>query len=445
MKRPILLTIASISAAIAAALATIALVLVASGSNTALAASSLNNGNFETGDLSGWTEDTTKSSGEAGAVTSYCPSLHVYIYGTCNEQSGFFDEVLPKEGSYFALLQPSGVFTEGVFEDAIISQSFKASNGDRVSGWAFFLAEDWSGEGCYAGFPICGWNNVTGKVVITSDSGTTVATPFQQSYSRYTWGGDSGWVYWEHTFTDLTGEGSFQLEARTRDSYVIDSSIGLDGVKTSTASPPPSDTQAPSPPTITSPQTNTYDTDGSFSVSGSAEAASTVEVFEGTTSKGTTKADSSSGAWSVALSGVSEGAHTYSAKAKDAAGNTSSASVSVTVTVDKTAPTVGIVTPSNSATGVSRTTSVTASFSEAMDPATLSASSFRLTKQGSTTAITAAVSYDATAKKVTLKPSSTLAASTTFTATVKGGASGAKDKAGNALGSDKVWSFTTKK
>src|SRR5215217_1356554 len=59
----------SILAAIAAALATIALVLVASG-NPAVAASSLVNGNFETGDLTGWSVDTTNG-GEASAVTNY--------------------------------------------------------------------------------------------------------------------------------------------------------------------------------------------------------------------------------------------------------------------------------------------------------------------------------------------------------------------------------------
>jgi hypothetical protein len=62
MKRIILLTTSSISAAIVAALVTIALVGVASG-NSALAASTLNNGSFETGDLSGWTVDTTASGG----------------------------------------------------------------------------------------------------------------------------------------------------------------------------------------------------------------------------------------------------------------------------------------------------------------------------------------------------------------------------------------------
>jgi len=62
-----------------------------------------------------------------------------------------------------------------------------------------------------------------------------------------------------------------------------------------------------------------------------------VELFEGTTSKGTTKADSS-GAWSIDLSGLSDGSHTYSARATDAAGNTSSASNTVTVTVDTAPP-----------------------------------------------------------------------------------------------------------
>jgi probable HAF family extracellular repeat protein len=134
---------------------------------------------------------------------------------------------------------------------------------------------------------------------------------------------------------------------------------------TSDSSPPADDTQAPSPPTITSPQNNSYDKDGSFSVSGSAEASSTVELFEGTTSMGTAKADSYSGAWSIALSGVSEGSHTYTAKATDAAGNTSSASNSVTVTVDKTAPT-GSVSINDGASG-SRSRSVTLTLS-ATDP-----------------------------------------------------------------------------
>ncbi len=57
--------------------------------------------------------------------------------------------------------------------------------------------------------------------------------------------------------------------------------------------------------------------------------------------------------------------------------------------------------------------------------------------------LSATVSYDAASKKVTLKPSLALASYTSYTATVKGGSSGAKDLAGNPLAADKVWTFTT--
>ena len=43
----------------------------------------------------------------------------------------------------------------------------------------------------------------------------------------------------------------------------------------------------------------------------------------------------------------------------------------------------------------------------------------------------------------TLDPTSALANSTTYTALVKGGASGVTDLAGNPLGADYSWSFTT--
>ena len=222
---------------------------------------------------------------------------------------------------------------------------------------------------------------------------------------------------------------------------------------TSSDIPPPADIEAPSPPTITSPQNDSYDTDGSFSVSGNAEASSTVELFEGTTSKGTTKADSSSGAWSIALSGVSEGAHTYTAKATDAAGNTSSASHSVIVTVDKSAPTVSKMSPASGATAVARNTSVTAQFSEDVDGTTLKVDTFMLGKgKLSSSQLTSAtriasqttVSYEPTTQTATLDPYG----STTTTTLVKCQwyttklTSKVKDKAGNPA-IQKLWQFKT--
>ena len=212
----------TILAAIAAALATIALVLVASG-NSALAASSLVNGNFETGNLTGWSVDTTASGGTASAVASYD-----YCSAESSLECGVIATMTPQEGSYFALLFPGTVS-----EDTMISQPFDASDGDKVSGWAFFRTGDY--------LPY----DDKGQVVITSASGTTVATPFEQSVSSVGQDGNSGWMYWEYTFSGLTGTGQFHIEARihnTGDSSGT-SAIGLDDVKTSIADP---DTTKPS-------------------------------------------------------------------------------------------------------------------------------------------------------------------------------------------------------
>jgi hypothetical protein len=53
------------------------------------------------------------------------------------------------------------------------------------------------------------------------------------------------------------------------------------------------------------------------------------------------------------------------------------------------------------------------------------------------------VTYNPTTFTATLTPTAALAASTAYTATVKGGASGARDLAGNPLAADTSWSFTT--
>jgi hypothetical protein len=110
---------------------------------------------------------------------------------------------------------------------------------------------------------------------------------------------------------------------------------------------------------------------------------------------------------------------------------------------DTTAPTVTSTAPANGATRVALATNVSATFSEAMDGATLNTSTFTLVRQDTTTVVAAALTYDATTKKAVLDPNANLAEGATYIATVKGGTNGAKDLAGNALTVDKVWSFTT--
>ncbi len=109
---------------------------------------------------------------------------------------------------------------------------------------------------------------------------------------------------------------------------------------------------------------------------------------------------------------------------------------------DTTPPVVLSATPPPNATGVPVATTVRAAFSEAIDPASVTASTFALRDQGGVL-IPATVSYDVSTRTATLATTAGLLAQTTYVATVSGGASGVNDLAGNALASDFVWSFTT--
>ena len=112
-------------------------------------------------------------------------------------------------------------------------------------------------------------------------------------------------------------------------------------------------------------------------------------------------------------------------------------------TGDTTQPTVTTVAPANNATGVAPATNVEVTFSEAMNASTINGSTFTLTKAG--TPVAAQVTYDPgdSNNKATLNPNTGLAPNTTYTATVKSGPKGVKDLAGNRLGSNRTWSFTT--
>lgn len=82
-------------------------------------------------------------------------------------------------------------------------------------------------------------------------------------------------------------------------------------------------------------------------------------------------------------------------------------------------------------------------FSESMKKSTLTTSTVRLVKKGTTTKVAATVSYtNATCKTVVLNSSANLARGTAYTATIT---TAAKDLAGNSLARNKVWSFTVKR
>ena len=99
------------------------------------------------------------------------------------------------------------------------------------------------------------------------------------------------------------------------------------------------DTTAPAAPKIVAftPDTGTVGdkitTASVLTLSGTAEAGSTVKLFDGSTQIGTAKANTS-GNWSVATSNLATGTHNFTAKATDTAGNISSASSLLSVKVD---------------------------------------------------------------------------------------------------------------
>ena len=101
-------------------------------------------------------------------------------------------------------------------------------------------------------------------------------------------------------------------------------------------------------------------------------------------------------------------------------------------------PTVISVTPPTLAAGICPSTAVTATFSEAINPATINTTTFTLTAGTPPVAVTGVVTY--AASTATFTPNSALAVSTPYTATIT---TGAQNLNGNALASNYGWTFTT--
>ncbi len=99
-----------------------------------------------------------------------------------------------------------------------------------------------------------------------------------------------------------------------------------------------------------------------------------------------------------------------------------------------TSPTVISVAPPDAATGVCSNTIVTATFSEAMNPSSIDSTTFTLTGPGSAP-VAGQISYDGPSHTAIFTPSSSLALSTVYTATIT---NGVQDLFGNRLGSDFV-------
>jgi hypothetical protein len=133
---------------------------------------------------------------------------------------------------------------------------------------------------------------------------------------------------------------------------------------------------------------------------------------------------------------------TISTAAQDTYGNplpAYSSSFTTAANACQPPPTVLSTTPAVNATGVCPNRVISANFSEALDPTTVTAATFLLTSAG-TTPVTGTVSYNAAAKQAIFTPATALLLNTAYTATIT---TGIKDLFGNNLAAPYVFSFTT--
>src|ERR1019366_4849028 len=109
------------------------------------------------------------------------------------------------------------------------------------------------------------------------------------------------------------------------------------------------DTTAPVVPTIASFSTDSgtvgdhITNDNTPMLTGTAEANSTVNIYDGATLLGSATANAS-GAWTYTTAALTDGAHNLTTTDSDAAGNTSAASSALDVTVDSSQSAIAIAT-----------------------------------------------------------------------------------------------------
>ena len=109
---------------------------------------------------------------------------------------------------------------------------------------------------------------------------------------------------------------------------------------------------------------------------------------------------------------------------------------------DTTPPSILARAPGNGTADINPAVTANATLSEPMDASSISSGTVELRGPGNAL-VPAQVTYSPATRRLALDPVAHLQYSTTYTVTVKGGAGGIKDAAGNPLAADSTWSFTT--
>nr|WP_280176356.1 Ig-like domain-containing protein [Methylorubrum populi] len=148
------------------------------------------------------------------------------------------------------------------------------------------------------------------------------------------------------TRVDFPAEWSGLTEVRIFNGSVLDVSLGqlgfrIDDIVTN-------DRYAPAIPTLTTDATATQD--NTPTLFGTAEAGSTVAIYNGAAQVATVIANSSGQYSFTPSSALADGIYNFSARATDASGNVSGASASVRVTIDTVAPIAPTITATSAST-----------------------------------------------------------------------------------------------
>ncbi|MCG2585087.1 DUF4214 domain-containing protein [Massilia sp. TS11] len=337
--------------------------------------------NASTSGLCSWTYNYNYDT-STNVLTSYSATAYVYIdnkewasqNGTLAQGSYGYETLLHELGHMLGLKHPfegttgnSAVLPAATDSTAYTLMAYNESGGPYTSFRAYDLAAlNW----LYGGDGLAGKRGVGAQITayyLTGTSGNDMLT------------GSSG----DDLLEPLTGSDTIDggdgtdtlILSGVRASYVVkagsNGSVLLTGTNTndvlrnienikfadmmlSVQSLLAADTTPPDAPTISANLNAAgYLRGGSQSatVSGKAEAGSTVQVYQGAISVGSTTA-SASGDWSLTTLNLGEGSFTLAARATDAAGNSSAFSAPLSFKIDVTPPSVPTLSVAKDASGV---------------------------------------------------------------------------------------------
>jgi N-acetylneuraminic acid mutarotase len=141
--------------------------------------------------------------------------------------------------------------------------------------------------------------------------------------------------------------------------------------------------------------------------------------------------------WSTRITNLPVGDTRITLEARDPSGNIGRDSITIKRLPDTRRPTVSSTAPAPNASNIALNTSIRATFSEAMDPSSITAATFRVADSNGNTVVG---TVSSASRDATFLPASALAAVTAYTATLT---TGVRDAAGNPLAAAHAWTFST--